>query len=319
MGPEVVNYKQKILISLMLVNYLLSACSNSNIATPTAGATPCPPESNAYGTPISDNLVALYEKAITYAGDSTAYSNVQLQAFHELVNHVYYLSDSADMQSGEKTVRITITYISPELVHIIVVNHYLYKRYIHFSGKLKDQIPNHVSRMIGRNEHVFFITFSASVYTDNSKTVFSFPLKQLRLTNTNNASFIPAHYERNLENPIDLTNGPIYGFFYYPMAITQNGPCQTVLDRNYDTSIVLSAPNFFINEEDIGAHSWDYKLAPLIDMTGVSGTHQYEFTLPLLIDQFTPKASTLTATNLKSPDFWTALARIIWLETTQDP
>lgn len=306
-------------IWLILLSILFSACGNGDIATPTSGITPCPPGSNVYVSPISQNLIDLYENGVASAGDSTAYGNVQLQAFNELVNHVYYLSDSVDIQSGEKTVRITITYISPELAHIILVNHYLYKRYINFSGKFKEQVPNHVSRMIGRNEYVFFITFTASFYTDNPKSIIIFPLKELKLINTNNTAVTPVHDDHNFEKPFDLTNGPRYGFFYYPMAIIQNGPCQTVLDRNYDTSIELSVPKVFINEDDMGSHSWDYKLAPLIDMTSVSGAHQNKFSLPLLIDQFVPRTSTLTVMNIESQDFWAALARIIWAETTLDP
>jgi hypothetical protein len=311
---------QKKLTWLMLLSILLSACGNVVTATPTPGATPCPPESNAFAaTPINQFLLDIYEKGVASAGDSTSYSNVQLQVFNELVNHVYYLSDSVDIPSGEKTIGITITYVSPELAHIIVVNHYLSKRYLDFSGKLKEQVSTHLARMIGRNEYVFFITFTASAYTDNPTSIINFPLKKLKLTNTNNATVFPAHDDHNLEKPIDLTDGPKYGFFYYPMAVIQNGPCQAVLDKNYDTSIELSILNIVINETDIGPQSWDYKLAPLIDMTTVSGVHQNKFSLPLLIDQFTPKTTTLTAMNMESPDFWAALARILWLELTLDP
>lgn len=303
----------------MLINIVFSACGNGNNVAPTSGATPCPPESNPYATPISDSLVALYEKAITASGDSTAYSNVQLEVFNKLVNDVYYLSDSVDMHSGEKTIRITITYISPELLHTIIVNHYLYKRFFNFSGKLKEQIPVHLSMMVGRNEYAFFITFTASAYTDNPKITFDFPLKELKLTNTNNATFIPAHDDYNLEKTIDLTSSPQYGFFYYPMAVVQNGSCQMVLHKNYDTNVVLNIPSIIISDKDMGLQSWDYKLAALIDMTNVSGVHQNKFSLPLLIDQFSPKTSIFTASIIESPEFWAALARIIWLETTLDP
>ena len=302
----------------MLLGIFLSACGSVAIATPVPGTTPCAPENNAYVIPISQNLIDLYENGVKSIGDPTAYNNIRQQAFNGLVNLVYYLSDSVDIQSGEKTIRITVTYISPELVHTIIVNHYLYKRYTNFSGKLNEQVLIHMSRIIGRNEYVFFMTFMASSYTNNTTSIIKFPLKQLDLTNTNNANIIPAHDDHILENPITLINGPEYGFFYFPMASIQNGTCQAVLDKNYDTRIVLSVPSIVINDTDVGSRTWEYKYAPLIDMTNVSGLHQNRFSLALPVDQFAPKTSKLTASNLESPDFWVGLARMIWSETTLD-
>jgi hypothetical protein len=176
-----------------------------------------------------------------------------------------------------------------------------------------------MSRIVGRNEYVFFMTFMASAYTNNTISIIKFPLKQLDLTNTNNANVIPVHDDHILENPIDLKNGPEYGFFYFPIASIQNGACQAALDKNYDTRIVLSVPSIVINDTNMGPQTWEYKYAPLIDMTNVSGLRQNRFSLALSADQFAPKTSKLTALNLESPDFWAGLARLIWAETTLDP
>ena len=55
------------------------------------------------------------------------------------------------------------------------------------------------------------------------------------------------------------------------MASIQNGACQAALDKNYDTRIVLSVPSIVINDTDMGPQTWEYKYAPLIEMTNVSG------------------------------------------------
>jgi hypothetical protein len=316
-----VDQQIKKLIWLVVFSMVLSACEGvfgTLTPTPTPGVTPCPPNSNPYVTSIGSNLNAIYETCVKTAGDSVAYNNIQQQALTEFVNHVAYLTDTVEIQSGENTLRITITYISPELVHIIILNHYLYKRYLDYSGKLNEQVQSHIARIIGRNEYVFFISFSASNYTNNQIGTFIFPLKELKLTSTNNETVLPMHDDHFLKKPIDLKDGPKYGFFYYPMAVQQNGPCETILDNNYDTSIELSIPGIVISEKEMGSQSWHYKIAPLIDMTNISGTHQNRFSLPLLPDQFSPKTSMLTATNAESYEFWLALSRIIWLEITQD-
>jgi hypothetical protein len=204
-------------------------------------------------------------------------------------------------------------------VHIIIVNHYLYKRYTHFSGRLNEQASSHVSGIVRRDEHVFFMTFTASSYVNNTTSIIRFPLEQLKLTNTNDTTTIPAHDDHNLEVPLILKNGPEYGFVYFPMAVIQNEICQAVLDKNRDTRIVLSVPSIVINDTDMGSQSWEYKYAPLIDMTNISDVHQNKFSLALPADQYAPKMSTLTTVDLESPFFWADLARIIWLETTLDP
>ena len=321
-GPNTVMKYQKNLIWLILFSIFLSACDAAAVlATPTQDVTPCsPPDSNAYlVTPINQNIIDIYENGVTSVNDTNAYNTNRLKAFNELVNHVYSLSDSVDIQSGAKTIRITITHIDPELVHIIVLNHYLYKRYTDFSGKLNDQMPYHMGRIARRNEYVFFVTFMESAYTDNTASVIDFPLEQMELTNTNNTNISRTHDDHNLENSITLNNSIEYGFVYFPMAVIQNGVCEPVLDANYDTRIMLSIPSIVINDNDTGSHTWEYDYAPLIDMTNVPGTHQYKFSLGLFVDQFTPKVIKPPSMSLESPDFWVAMSRTIWLETTLDP
>ena len=310
-------YRKRLLWFGFISALFLNACSAVETASPSPVA--CPPEQNAYITPINQNLINIYENAVTSVGNTTDYNNIRQQAFNELVNHVYYLSDSVDIETEEKTFRITITHINPELVHIIVVNHYLFKKYTNFSGRISEQMNNHLSGIIERNEHVFFITFTASSYVNGKPSTVSFPLRKLKLTNTDNTITIPEHDDHNLEVSIVLENGPDYGFAYFPMAVIQNGNCQAVLDKNRDTRIVLSIPNININDTDMGAQSWEYKYAPLIDMRNVSGEHQNLFSLTLPADQLAPRMSALTASDVKSPIFWADLARIIWLETTLDP
>ena len=92
------NQYQK-LIWLIFFSILLSACGDA-ITVPTPGTTPCAPENNAYSIPISQNLIDLYENGVKSIGDPTTYNNIRQQAFNELVNLVYYLSDSVDIQSG---------------------------------------------------------------------------------------------------------------------------------------------------------------------------------------------------------------------------
>ena len=72
------------------------------------------------------------------------------------------------------------------------------------------------------------------------------------------------HDDHNLEGLMLLKNYPEYGFIYYSMAVTKNGSCQAVFDKNRDTHIVLSVPKITIAGVEVGPQSWKYKYAPLL-------------------------------------------------------
>jgi hypothetical protein len=127
------------------------------------------------------------------------------------------------------------------------------------------------------------------------------------------------HDDHNLESPITLKNYPEYGFVYYSMAVTKNGSCQAVFDKNRDTRIVLSVPKVTIAGVEVGSQSWKFKYAPLINMKAVSPVRKNKFD-GLTPAQFTPENSSRSFLgDLDKPDFWVWLARLIWGEVTLDP
>lgn len=139
---------------MVLIGTLISACGTA-AAAPPSRPSPCPPDSNVYADNIDQQIVNIYENGVAYFNDKGVYNNYRQQAFNELLNQIYISTDSVDISTGDKTIRITITYISPELIHLIIINHYLYKGIINFTGRLNEQVRNQISRIINRNEHIF--------------------------------------------------------------------------------------------------------------------------------------------------------------------
>jgi hypothetical protein len=307
----------------MLLSVLLSACGDAPAAAP-VHLPPCYPAKNAYAEPVGQQLIDIYDKSVASINDISAYDISRQNVFNELVNQVYHWSDSVDISTGEKTVRVTITYVSPELVHLIILNHYLYKRITHPPGKVGEQVKSQMSRIIGNEEYIFFIIFM-SPPTNDGITI-EFPLSELALTNANNLTAYVNHDDHNLERPIVLKTGLEYGFFNIPMTVTKDGNCQTVLDKNRDTRIVLSIPRIIINATDFGQQSWEYKYAPLIDVTTISAMQSNPFLLAQQVDQISPdtvqlssRTSQLSSVDLDEAGYWAAMARFIWYETTLVP
>jgi hypothetical protein len=309
----------------ILLTILLAACGNVAIEAPHSIPPPsdCIPDDNPYNAPLEGKLQIIYDNWVDSSYDIGASSIYRQQAFGELVNYVNQWSDSVDIPIENFTVRISITYIHPELVQAVIVNHYLFRNDKSFKGKLDDQIKVHMKDIAARNEHIFFITFMA--FDTESKTavdapiIINFPVRDLQLTNTSNVSIYKQHDDHHLENPINLNEGLEYGFIYYPMGVTQNGACQAVLDEKRDTRVVLRIPKVTINNADKFPRAWEYKYAPLIDIGTYSSAQNLASSEPPLIDQLTPYVPGQTPLVLEEPGFWNSLARLIWLETTLDP
>jgi len=310
----------------MLLSVLLSACGGVSAAAP-AHLPPCYPAKNVYADPVSQHLIEIYDKSVESINDSAKYNGFRQTVFNELVNQVYHWSDSVDINTddtGGKTVRVTITYVSPELVHLIILNHYLYKNIAYPPGKVGEQVKSQMSRIIDNEEHIFLITFMAPPSAEGIKI--EFPLSSLTLTNASNLPVYVNHDDHNLEGQIVLRTELEYGFFYLPMTVTKDGNCQTVLDQNHDTRIVLNIPKITINGTDFGPQSWEYKYAPLINLTNIAAVQPYPFNLAQQIEQISPdtnqlllRTSQLSSADLNEPGFWAAMARFLWYETTLDP
>jgi hypothetical protein len=313
-------------VFLIAICIMFSACGELPVAAP-AHLPPCYPAQNAYAAPIHSNFIDIYDRGVASVNDIGRYNSTRQEAFNELVNQVYHWSDSVEINNdttGKKTFRITITYVSPELIHLIILNHYLYKGISYPPGKVEAQVRGHMSKIIENEEHIFFIMFMAPPSADS--TTIEFPLNGLILTNASNLPVYVNHDDHNLEGSISLKTGLEYGFFYIPMTVTKDGRCQTVLDKNHDTRIVLSIPKITINGANAGPQTWEYKYAPLIDLTTISPVQPYPFSLVQQMDQISPdtkqlssRTSQLVSTDLEDDGYWAAIARFLWYETTFDP
>lgn len=310
------NHQRKLLILLILISTLISACGEV-AAAPAPRLEPCPPEKNSYTESVDPFLVGIYENGVASINDVGQYNNYRQQAFRELVNQVHDWTDSVVINTGDRNIEIAITYFSPEVAHAVVINHYLYVRNNNFTGRLDEQVKIHLAGIINRNENVFFITFSTTP-SNNAVTV-DFPMSELELTNTSNLIVNKEHDDYNLEKPILLQTELEYGFTYFPMAVIKDGICQTVFDKTRDTSVVISAPRVIINGLTFGPQSWKFKYAPLIDMSSLSGGGNNELAITQPVDQITPAMVSLAPGNKNDPNYWISMARMIWMQTTLDP
>ena len=137
----------------------------------------------------------------------------------------------------------------------------------------------------------------------------------MTLNNAENLIVLHSHDDHNLEQLIDTSAEPVFGYLAYPFAMLSGGQCKWVLDPKYNTNIVISVP--------------------FIEVDGVSNANQYSWTIPYVSLISSPIPSNPPApflpngfdATLMSPlavppkeinqiDYWQNFARYIWNQLT---
>ena len=308
---------------MIVLAIMLNACA-SGAAARAVYATACHPptvEGNVYRRPLQPILRNYYQNAFSPQSNLT---NQQYEAIKLLASQTERWSDSIDISLESKFVRITITYLSPELIQTIIVNHYLFRRMGNFlNGSLENEVASKMERIANRNEHIFLATLTASTYEqDTSYTdpvIVQLPLQSLALTNSSNVQVIPQHDDHNLEERIDLTQGPAHGSFSYPMAVMVNEKCEFLMDETTNMHLVLSIPYLDINGTRYETCPWVLEYTPLLNIALDPNPMENRLQVSQTPDHFRPTDDPPVSITPVTPEYWETMARFIWHEVTQDP
>ena len=315
----------KSVVILIIFGIMVSSCAPT-VSASAMYVLPCDPptnEGNVYRQGVQPILGSYYQTAFSNPNDLQLYQSMQHEAIKLLAAQTERWSDSIDIALESKFIRITVTYLSPELVQTIILNHYLFRG---ISNYVNNDFGAHItSKMDGiasRNEHIFFVTTTASKYeepTSNSDFVIvQLPLKSLVLTNSSNIQVNPQHDDYHLEERIDLTYNPAHGYFSYPMAVNVNETCEFLLDKANNTKLTLSIPYIDINGTRYETRPWILDYAPLIDIAPDPNLME-KLPVARTPEHFCPGNELSAAITPVDAEYWENLARFIWHETTLDP
>jgi len=260
--------------------------------------------------------------------DVQRYETVQYEAIKLLATLTKRWSDSVDIVQGSKYIRVTITYLSPELIYTIILNHYLFRKIGNvFNSSFEGQIASTIEELANRNEHIFFITLSASVYEQGSSprepVIVYLPVESLVMTNSSNIQVTPQHDDHNLEERIDLTSAPAYGYISYPIAVSkvsnETENCELFLNKNTNTHLTVSVPYVEINGTRHQIRSWMLEYTPLLQISLNSNLSNSVLQVEKKTENFKPDITLPLPTSTEEAEYWEKIARFIWYETTLDP
>jgi hypothetical protein len=233
-------------------------------------------------------------------------------------------------------VRITVTYISPELIESVVLNQVFY------SGVPVSDFPSAVKErkdaVAKRDELLFLVTVTASEYQikllPNDALIVDIPISEMKLTNSAGLPLSPYHADQNIEDEINIRAGPEHGYIAYPIAVQKDGICNWVMDPLWNTTMTLHIPDLLINRESHGLLTWSIDYHTLVETNApINDQNSINDLMLLVVDPSVPSVPTSApASQSKDPplpingvekanndywnNYWEQMSRFIWYHLT---
>lgn len=242
-------------------------------------------------------------------------------AFSYLGKNMRRWSDYNDiMIDNARMIRIGVTYLDPALVQYIVLNHALGPQSsVMDSNAFNTQIQMVLNNLSQRNAIIFIITITSLSYNPkaNSNDVLyvDIPIEKLTLNSASGIPVKPIHY--TMSKNANITQGPVYGIVYYPVAILTEGSCTGIVDQRIP-SLILNSVSFPLGETNVHAQSWSIDYQPLILEDNYHPTPTLDITYNF--SRFNSSASPPTPNvnpvfqieDMNSSTYWEEMGRYIW-------
>lgn len=246
------------------------------------------------------------------------YREARYAAFQLLRKQTERWSNSVDISlSNTETVRITITYLSPQLLQLIEVNHVLMARTNlgMGDGDFQNFVRGSLNKAAKLQGMIFMVTVYAAIEPDRQPVAISLPIKKMVLINAENSTVYPIYYDHGLEGTLYLGNSAFSGFVVYPIAVKNSDTCHLVLEDTPDRKITIDMSNIIIEDKDRGNFTWTIRYSPILDDGAPdekseftpSDTWQYSSYVPL---------SQAPDLYLSSNEYWDAFSCYLWEQVT---
>ena len=209
--------------------------------------------------------------------------------------------------------QILVTFLSPELIQAVYLNNLL--KHNVTTTDIQAGIQAALNQFASREQFIFLVTVIATSQNSTTSTPHSMDinLSQMILMNAENLAIPPSHDDHNLDQPIDLTHDPVFGFVYYPLAVTNNGTCNQVLDPIYNSKINIQTESVRIDSTNTGPLTWTIPYSPLLNV----GTFHYTptYTVPENLEEI-HSSMNLPPIRQEDSNFWRDYARFVWGQLT---
>lgn len=325
-------------IQILVLAFAVSACGAPTTTTtiPTRLPTCVPPlstpEGNPYRAPILTTASVIYQYALTPepVTNIPPYKKGQYEALQTLTKLVEHWSayNNIPLENGQ-VIRITLTYISPELIQAIILNQMLYLNMSEadFEARVKEKMD----RVANREEMLFLMTITYSNYDpmafgDNLMTI-NIPLAEMVLIDSADNVTRPYHDDHKLDQEIPISYGPIAGYVAYPISVARSNGCNLILDPQWNTSTTISIPRLTVAGENYNHQlTWSIDYQPLISISPFPGPPSFSDIPPSFSsDRLSPASLPPNPARIPTApeneywnNYWIDMARYIWGQVVHD-
>jgi len=251
--------------------------------------------------------------------------DIRRRALHTLKDQVRRWSNFQDiLVNDDQVARITLTFIHPELVETILLNHSLAQP----SNINRDQFATELKTQLGKladhNELYFLVTVTDSSYnplvTEKDVAILSIPAQDITLMNSENGFVAPKHYDPPLGQDIYLSRNHLSGYVAFPMFVKdKEDKCVLMLDPSSNTTITIGATNIKLSTTagNVSNHqlTWLIRYHSLLDLNIIP-------TPAIVSDQNiapecchappTPDVTRLPTDETYWNSYWVEVARYVW-------
>lgn len=209
------------------------------------------------------------------------YLEARSAAFQILGHQAKRWSNAVDLDLPDPdNVRITITYLSPQLVEAILLNDMLAKREINYSdGDFTAKFWERLGRLVNRDEILFLFTIttlrSGGGVSNVPPTTIDIPIGDLTLTNSAHQTVHTKHDDNSLDQYNHLVDGYSSGIITYQMTAKSGESCSLFLDPLVNTTITIHLTGLMINDEAREQQTWTIRYASPLGETSLEEYPNY--------------------------------------------
>ncbi len=257
-------------VSMFVLSTLMSACMPTSLQTPQTE--PCIPTDsiiNPYQAEPAPWLWEIYSYPAKMGAlpGSQPVLDARYAANTTLGRQAKRWSNFVDIDlSNSEKVRITVTYLSPQLLGIIHVNQMLLSGATTYNqDDFENRIKAGMANIAKRNESLFLLTISSSKVTAGNIITLDFPISGMELTNSSNTTVHPSHDDHSLDQYIRLVDNSFSGFVAYQLTIKDKEDCKLLLDPVWNTTISIHISGLTLNDGNREQQTWTIRYAPPVD------------------------------------------------------
>ena len=202
------------------------------------------------------------------------------------------------------------------MLQAVFLNEVLKNRFLTYG--FQDQLQKVLNAVAERDELLFLLTVTTTNNNVNPiRHTIKIPIESMFMHNAENLTITHSHDDHNLEQLIDTSSDPVFGYLAYPLAQVSASQCKWILDPKYNTNIVITVP--FIEVDGVNnnsPYSWTIPYAPLINPVMPTSTPAWILPSESDPNQYPMTPLTLPPNGINQTNYWQDFARFVWNQIT---